>query len=256
MTVYSQNGYPACSAAPLAWYTVPGTSERVRIRTGPVATVLLYVAQRWKNEIEPITQIGGYACRDIIGSNTTSNHASGTAVDIDWDKHPLGAQPSATFAAKVHAILNTVIGGVRVGDIIRWGGDYHSRKDGMHYEINAPLSQVTRLANAILNDHPAPVPPPTNTGEIEMEGIVKVGTKAAQFYYTFTGLVWIKDGDHLSRIEGEYKARTGKDIKLTVIGSQTPIQDGRYGFLNRADPGPTTAGAEAGWDFSAHRKTY
>lgn len=255
MTRYSQNGYPACVPSLLRHYKTPGVTINYVMRGGATSTVLLYVVQRWDTEIEPVTSGGCYACRDIIGSETTSNHASGTAVDINPGKHPLGAASSLALRRKVHAILNTVIGGIRVGDVIRWGGDYHSRKDGMHIEINAPLHLVARLAAAILGIHP-PVPPPiaTPTPESLMEGIVVTSSKAAQFHYTFDTLTWIMDEDHLSRIRGEYKKRYGKDILVTTIGSPATIEQGRYGWLNPTADSPTSAGKEAGWDFSKHRR--
>lgn len=174
----SQNGYPACASAPLGRYTVPGTHFTMVMRRGATATVLLYYVQRWLHEIEPITIIGCYSCRGIPGSSSLSNHASGTAVDINWDKWPYGSHPSAHVASIVHNILATRIGGIRVGSILRWGGDYqHSTLDVMHIEINAPLAPVTALANAILSVHPPKPPPPTK--KVHMEWIAK--TRGSQF---------------------------------------------------------------------------
>jgi len=94
---------------------------------------------------------------------------------------------------------------------------------------------------------------PDNQEDDEMFGMVKSSTKAAQFIYTGTGLIWIQDTDHRDRMKGEYKKQTGKDIILTTISSQAPIERGLYGWLSDAQPDPTSAGAESGWDFSEHR---
>jgi D-alanyl-D-alanine carboxypeptidase-like protein len=62
-----------------------------------------------------------------------SNHASGTAVDLNADRHPLGTSPSKTFnkdqIAEIHKIL------AETGHLVRWGGDYTGRQDPMHFEI-------------------------------------------------------------------------------------------------------------------------
>lgn len=254
MTRYSQNGYPACVPSLLAHYETPGVPINYVMRRGATATVLLYVVQRWDKEIEPVTSGGCYACRDIIGSATTSNHASATAVDINPGKHPLGTNASIALRTKVHRILNTRIGGIRVGDVVRYGGDYHGRKDPMHIEINARLALVTRLAQAILHQHP-PVPTP-HPQEDDMLGIVMVTGRAAKFLYDGFRLDWIQDGDHLSRLDGEYFKRTSKHLVTTSISSPVPIQEGKYGWLNPADPGPAAAEPDVKppWDFSLHRK--
>ena len=152
----SQNGWSANDRSVIATYTVPGTAQKISMRRGDVATVLLYVASRYDREVEPL-HVGwcwGYAERNIRGSSTTlSNHASGTAIDLNAPAHPLGTEPTSNYSSSeisaVHRILDAcVIDGVRV---VRWGGDYSGRKDGMHFEINADAAHVARLASALLN---------------------------------------------------------------------------------------------------------
>ena len=96
-----------------------------------------------------------------------------------------------------------------------------------------------------------PTPPTPSTREdFEMMGIVQVKGQAAEFLYTGTLLVWIQNTDQRSRMVGEYKKQTGKDIIYTTIGEKTPIQNGYYGWL------PYNAPAPGGWDFSKHRTSY
>ncbi|MGZ0150675.1 M15 family metallopeptidase [Kribbella sp. WER1] len=74
----------------------------------------------------------GYAERPIRGSTTTlSNHASGTAIDLNAVDHPLGRRGTFT-AAKTAAIRARL---KAYGGCIRWGGDYKNRADEMHFEI-------------------------------------------------------------------------------------------------------------------------
>lgn len=219
MTRFSQNGYPACITALLGRYTIPHSNGHVVIRKGATATCLLYVATRWHDEIEHFNYVGGYACRDIAGTSIMSNHASGTAIDINPDLHPQGHNPNASFSAKMHKILNTRINGLRVGDVIRWGGDFNTRVDGMHIEINAPLAMVTALANAILNVHPSPPPPPPPPPqEIDMSVLIVSRTDEAEQYSSDSQTRrWIIDAPHRDLIVQGFGAKI-MDIFTTEAG--------------------------------------
>src|SRR5690606_27057234 len=74
----------------------------------------------------------GYAERPIRGSSVISNHASGTAIDLNATKHPLGA--SGTFTSTQVTRIREILAVTR--NHVRWGGDYTGRKDEMHFEIN------------------------------------------------------------------------------------------------------------------------
>ena len=157
----SQNGYSANDRSVISTYTVPGTSGRVAVRRGDVATILLYVLQRFNKEVERLKWPGvwGYAERTIRGSSTTlSNHASGTAVDANAPKHPLGTNPYNNFSraqiSTIHRIINDCM--VLGRPVVRWGGDYSGRKDGMHFEIVGSSSQVRTLASRLRNNSTLP----------------------------------------------------------------------------------------------------
>lgn len=146
----SQNGYSANDRSVIASYTVPGSTRQLSMRKGDVSVVLLDIAAWIHAHVAPIdTGIlddWGYAERTIRGSSTTlSNHASGTAIDIDATRHPLGVTGTWTAAAKsaIHGRL------VFYEGVIRWGEDYTGRLDGMHFEINANAAAVQRIANKI-----------------------------------------------------------------------------------------------------------
>ncbi|MGL5851530.1 MAG: peptidoglycan-binding protein [Phycicoccus sp.] len=132
----SQNGWPAGTGSqiPLVGLTVDGVTFPAGVRSGDVAAVLGYVARRVDAEVESLVSgwCWGHAYRAISGSNTYSNHASGTAIDVNAPRHPLGSSNTFTSAqqARIRAILAECDG------VIRWGGDYTRRKDDMHFEIN------------------------------------------------------------------------------------------------------------------------
>jgi hypothetical protein len=133
----SQNGWPASpSAAAIDVVEFP-----VNLLSGPKKIKLARAAGRslvemiewWDRNIEPVTQIGGWNYREIRGYEGTSklsNHSSGTAIDINWDKHPLAAV--GTIPADKVGLLRYEA--TKRG--LKWGGDYRSRKDEMHFEVN------------------------------------------------------------------------------------------------------------------------
>lgn len=142
----SSNGWSANDRSLVASYSVPG--GKLAVRKGDVATVLIYVANRFHSEVEPLKWPGnwGYAERKIRGSSTTlSNHASGTAIDLNAPKHFLGARN--TFSKKQVAAIRRILKDCE--GTVRWGGDYRSRKDEMHFEINASPSRVAAVAKKI-----------------------------------------------------------------------------------------------------------
>lgn len=69
------------------------------------------------------------ACK-VLGEQALSNHAWGTAFDIDAAFNPLGATPAAVGAKGCTREL------VPIAALhgFAWGGDFHSRPDGMHFE--------------------------------------------------------------------------------------------------------------------------
>jgi hypothetical protein len=93
----------------------------------------------------------GWAVRPIRGTTSGySNHAGGTAADINAIQHPRGVPLSRTFtAAQVNAIRHRL---ARYHGAIRWGGDYvNSPVDGMHIEIVQPLAEVESVARKLLD---------------------------------------------------------------------------------------------------------
>lgn len=157
MTDRSQNGY-SIDPTLISKFTVPGSAVTLNLRKGATSVVLLDFAAWFNREIEPLvqSQCGGYNNRVIAGSKTKSNHASGTAEDLNWTKHPRGNRDTFTSAqqAKIRDRLKYYEG------VIRWGGDYVSTTDDdMHFEINKGIVDATRVANKINADkQPARVP--------------------------------------------------------------------------------------------------
>ena len=135
--ITSSNGWQA-SADPLEIgiksYTVPGTKVKLRCSEG-AAPLLVFFTAEFHAHIEPIDEgildDWGYAFRNIRGStDRLSNHSSGSAIDINATRHPLGH--AGTFKPMQIVLIQALC--KKYG--LRWGGNYLSRKDEMHYEID------------------------------------------------------------------------------------------------------------------------
>jgi hypothetical protein len=79
-----------------------------------------------------LTFDGAFVARFIRGSTTTlSNHAFGTAFDINAAENPLGARPALVGQRGSTRELVSIAN--KWG--FYWGGHFGSRPDGMHFEI-------------------------------------------------------------------------------------------------------------------------
>jgi hypothetical protein len=163
MMATSQNGFPALTTGSnyIHNWKVPGTGRTFNLRSGSAGFLLAYVAS-WYND--NIRRIGlgiwddwGWAFREIRDATDLSNHASGTAIDIDATKHPLGVAGTFLFTVLYKGrreiakrVINRFLKN-RMGGTVRWGENYSGRKDGMHFEIDAPLHEVERKARFLAN---------------------------------------------------------------------------------------------------------
>lgn len=162
---YTQNGWlhlhsAALEAKYLTTISIPGTNpiRRFRVRKGNVAKCFAWLGKQFHERVESLNEghpndDWSFADRPIRGSGSTSNHASGTAVDYNATQHYLGANNTfkASQERKIHEILDEADG------VFRWGGDYSGRKDEMHFEINKGADAVAALAKKIGDIRPEPV---------------------------------------------------------------------------------------------------
>jgi hypothetical protein len=146
----SSNGWRASKYAAVIGvksYPIPGTSIKIRLAK-KAAPLLVGLATEFHKTIEPIDKgtldDWGYAFRMIRGStDSLSNHSSGTAIDLNATKHPLGKENtfSPENAAKCIALAK------KYG--CKWGGTYRNRKDDMHFEIDLNRKQVKERIKAL-----------------------------------------------------------------------------------------------------------
>ncbi len=102
------------------------------------ADALVATFQGWEDAgLLPLvkTWAGSFVPRFIRGSRTTlSNHAFGTAFDINAQWNWLGSRPA--LANKTGSVRRLVPIAQKHG--FAWGGNYKKRPDGMHFELVRP----------------------------------------------------------------------------------------------------------------------
>jgi hypothetical protein len=132
----SYNGYPASkdpAVINIKSYPVRGTDRKLRCAES-VGPLLAAFAAEFHELIEPIDEgtfdDWGYAFRMVRGStDRLSCHSSGTAIDLNATRHALGKV--GTFPAEKVPMIRALA--KKYG--LKWGGDFKSRADEMHFEI-------------------------------------------------------------------------------------------------------------------------
>ena len=147
MSAISYNGWPASKEVEsirIKSYAIKGSSIKLRCAYF-AAPLLVAFAESFHEMIEEIDggalDDWGYCYRDVRGvPGKLSNHSSGTAIDLNATKHPLGK--AGTFPAEKVPMIQALA--KKYG--LAWGGDYQNRKDEMHFEIRLnPLKTAKRI---------------------------------------------------------------------------------------------------------------
>lgn len=111
-----------------------GNLSIINMPSGARFSVATDHAERFKGALDDLEaagvipkadQSGGYANRNIRGTNTPSQHSFGRAIDINWTDNPRGAEGKipADVARKVAEKWG-----------LKWGGDWKN-PDPMHFEV-------------------------------------------------------------------------------------------------------------------------
>ena len=142
----STNGWPASkdkAEIGVKSFAVPGTTLKLQCAEA-VAPLLIGFASEFDSLIESIDggslDDWGYCYRDVRGvTGKLSNHSSGTAIDLNATKHPLGK--AGTFPNEKVPMIRALA--KKYGMI--WGGDFRHRKDEMHFEIAVTPAKAAAL---------------------------------------------------------------------------------------------------------------
>ena len=146
----SLNGWPVIQSSTntlLRTGSVPGTNRRLTTRKEALP-LFLAIAADWHRWIHPIDEgpvdTGGYANRDARAvPGRKSNHASGTAIDIDWSGVGAPTARNRIFWRSKEAQMKRML---KIYSIIKWGGDWSEAYwDPMHIEL-APGTNLGNVA--------------------------------------------------------------------------------------------------------------
>ena len=150
MTLLSQNNWIASKdASEIYIVSIPikGTTVKVRCAKA-VAPLIAGFCAEFHELIEPIDHGSlddwGFNFRMVRGStDKLSNHSSGTAVDLNATKHPLGK--AGTFPSEKVPMIRAIA--KKYG--MMWGGDFRHRPDPMHYEITVSPAKAAELIGSL-----------------------------------------------------------------------------------------------------------
>ncbi|AXH46867.1 endolysin [Mycobacterium phage Aminay] len=126
----SENGWPMVDAGSCQWVTVPGTNVSLQIREGQPAKILGAFVADINAYVENVTDADS-GCWTPTNSVASSNHLSGTACDVSWNRHPFHVRN--TYNAAQRATIRELLDWYE--DTVFWGGDWNSPIDEMHYQM-------------------------------------------------------------------------------------------------------------------------
>jgi hypothetical protein len=146
----SYNGYPASKDPDeirITSYLVKGTSRKLRCAKS-VGPLLAAFAAEFHELIEEIDEgvfdDWGYAFRNVRGSSDRlSCHSSGSAIDLNATRHPLGKV--GTFPPEKVPMIRALA--KKYG--LKWGGDYKGRADEMHFEVEVTPTKAKALIESL-----------------------------------------------------------------------------------------------------------
>jgi hypothetical protein len=217
------------------------------VALGDVATLFADFMTRFHNEVEPLRKANGYRSSaynaSIPGSVASSNHVSGTAVDLNGDVHPNeaahgGAIMASGFSPSAYVALNRLLG--VYGGIIVWGGNTSAKfprgaRDYMHFEINATAAQLREFCKR----YDAPVTPPAGPPPVIIDSNTKDSDMVDDIIWLYKSLLGrgVPQDDILARL-GQTPAEIANEL-LKVVPANEPFSvDAAYQeYLGRApDP--------------------
>jgi len=147
----SYNGWPASKdQAEIGIVSIPIEGTKLKVRCAKaVAPLIAGFCKEFHQLIEPIDEgtldDWGYAFRDVRNvPGKLSNHASGTAIDLNATQHPLGK--IGTFPVEKISMIKAL--SKKYGLI--WGGsESWKRRDEMHWEIGLSEAKVAALIGSL-----------------------------------------------------------------------------------------------------------
>ncbi|WP_104183331.1 M15 family metallopeptidase [Mycobacterium avium] len=133
-TVYgntiSENGWPMVDEGSCTWVSIPGTDVTLEIQNGQPLQILRAFAANFHTFVQPLRDADS-ACWTLTNDVATSNHLSGTAMDLNWNSHAFHVR--GTFNASQLAALRALLEWYE--GTVYWGGDWTDPIDEMHFQM-------------------------------------------------------------------------------------------------------------------------
>lgn len=249
-TVYgltiSENGWRMADADEMDSGPVPGTKNlRLPIRRGDANTILKGWVAYFNACIESLANGRGYADEGSFtwtNSVASSNHLSGTAVDLNWTDHPF----HVSYGGFTREEISKTRRGLDLFEgTIWWGQDWVSPKDPMHFQLNYPEGDRRNEAFAkklragylgIWNGGLIGTAAPVNSTLIRYgssgPAVEKLQAGFNTVFPKYPGLPLEVDGDFGPKTElavREFQRRVGLKVD-GIVGEQTAAQLARYGI--------------------------
>lgn len=128
---FSENGWRMVDQGSCVWVTVPGADVHLQIREGQPAAIMGAFAADFNAYVEPLRDADS-ACWTATNSVASSNHLSGTAMDLNWNSHPFRVADAGFDQVKLATVRELL---AFYENTIFWGNDWNSPKDAMHFQM-------------------------------------------------------------------------------------------------------------------------
>lgn len=136
-----ENGWPECDLSDTERLTIPGTPLSLPIREGQPHAILQAFFRDVNEFIEPANNGRGYSDEGSWTEDNSvysSNHKGATAVDWNWDDHPVrvkdgGWGGSVLIAGSQVPAMRELLAWYE--GMVYWGNDWKSFIDSMHFQM-------------------------------------------------------------------------------------------------------------------------
>jgi hypothetical protein len=153
MALRTENGWYQVSATQLDRSPIPGTNIVVPLQKGWPSIVLKAFAADFHAYVESLqnarggTDEGGWTPTNSVA---TSNHLSGTAMDLNWSDHTFRVS-YAGFNQLEIAVCRELLAFYTFEGLpmVFWGQDWNSPKDAMHFQMGYGTYNDQRVARFI-----------------------------------------------------------------------------------------------------------
>lgn len=146
----TENGWPQCGSNDLDRSPIPGIDIVIPLQKGWPSTILKAFCADYHLFVESLynsrggTDEGGWTPTNSVA---TSNHLSGSAVDLNWNDHPFHAYE--TFSRDQQDTIDELLSYYE--GLVRWGGEVWdgNPQDEMHWQMGFDTYRNPKCQNWI-----------------------------------------------------------------------------------------------------------